>query len=162
MAPFDAMLTAYQRKVLHEDGCSDSKPRGLGYRSPSDDEGPSTVNMVVAEEDSSSGEEIEVETPPSKEEEVRPAPPEFEEGGQATVDELREVNLGTDEDPRPTFKSASLPEDEARRYIAFLKEYRDVFAWTYNEMPGLDPKVAVHKLAIRQAARKAASTTRSA
>jgi len=59
MAPFDAMLTASQRKVLHEDGCSDSKPRGLGYRSPSDDEGPSTVNMVVAEEDSSSGERRE-------------------------------------------------------------------------------------------------------
>jgi len=61
---------------------------------------------------------------------VRPAPPEFEEGGQATVDELREVNLGTDEDPRPTFISASLSEDEARRYIAFLKEYSYVFAWT--------------------------------
>ncbi len=94
MAPFDTMLTASQRKVLHEDGCSDSKPMGLDYRSPSDDEGPSTINMVVAEEDSSSGEEIEVETPTSKEEEVRPAPLEFEEGGQATVDELREVNLG--------------------------------------------------------------------
>ena len=94
MAPFDTMLTASQRKVLHEDGCSDSKPMRLGYRSPSDDEGPSTINMVVAEEDSSFGEEIEVETPTSKEEEVRPTPLEFEEGGQVTVDELREVNLG--------------------------------------------------------------------
>ncbi|KAK3024377.1 hypothetical protein RJ639_043281 [Escallonia herrerae] len=31
-----------------------------------------------------------------------------------------------------------------------LKEFKDVFAWTYKEMPGLDPKVAeVHHLAIK-------------
>ena len=29
-------------------------------------------------------------------------------------------------------------------------EYKDVFAWTYKEMPGLDPTVAVHLLAIKQ------------
>ena len=27
-------------------------------------------------------------------------------------------------------------------------EYRDCFAWSYKEMPGLDPRVATHKLAI--------------
>ena len=82
------------------------------------------------------------------EEDPHPAPPEFEEGGQATVDELREVNLGTEEDPRPTYISAAMPEEEAQEYIAFLKEHRDVFVWTYDEMPGLDPKVAVHKLSV--------------
>ena len=29
-------------------------------------------------------------------------------------------------------------------------EYKDVFAWTYKEMPCLDPIVAVHRLAIKQ------------
>ena len=29
-------------------------------------------------------------------------------------------------------------------------EYKDVFAWTYKEMPGLDPTIAVHRLAIKQ------------
>lgn len=32
----------------------------------------------------------------------------LEDGGQATVDELIEVNLGTDEEPRPTYISALL------------------------------------------------------
>ncbi|KAA0036540.1 uncharacterized protein E6C27_scaffold191G00420 [Cucumis melo var. makuwa] len=29
------------------------------------------------------------------------------------------------------------------------REYKDIFAWSYKEMPGLDPKVAVHHLAIK-------------
>ncbi|GAA0160173.1 hypothetical protein LIER_16787 [Lithospermum erythrorhizon] len=35
-------------------------------------------------------------------------------------------------------------------YVAFLKEFRDVFAWTYKEMPGLDPKVTVHHLTVKE------------
>jgi hypothetical protein len=76
------------------------------------------------------------------------APPELEDGGQPTVDELVEVNLGTEDDPRPTFVSATLTEEEREGYRSFLMEYRDCFAWNYKEMPGLDPRVATHKLAI--------------
>jgi Reverse transcriptase (RNA-dependent DNA polymerase) len=64
------------------------------------------------------------------------------------VDELAEINLGTEEDPRPTFISASLPEEVADRLKTFLKSYMDCFAWSYKEMPGLDPDVAVHYLKI--------------
>ncbi|KAM0891957.1 hypothetical protein ACQ4PT_026069 [Festuca glaucescens] len=76
------------------------------------------------------------------------APLELEDGGQPTVDELVEVNLGTEDDPRPTFVSATLTEEEREGYRCFLMEYRDCFAWNYKEMPGLDPRVATHKLAI--------------
>jgi len=27
--------------------------------------------------------------------------------------------------------------------LELLSEYKDVFAWSYKEMPGLDPKVAI-------------------
>ena len=30
--------------------------------------------------------------------------------------------------------------------MALLKKYVDVFAWTYDEMPGLDPRLVVHSL----------------
>ena len=30
--------------------------------------------------------------------------------------------------------------------MALLKKYIDVFAWTYDEMPGLDPRLVVHSL----------------
>jgi len=76
------------------------------------------------------------------------APEELEDGGQPTIDELVEINLGTEDDPRPIFVSASLSDDEREDYRNFLMEYRDCFAWSYREMPGLDPLVATHKLAI--------------
>ncbi|KAG9450316.1 hypothetical protein H6P81_010281 [Aristolochia fimbriata] len=84
---------------------------------------------------------------------LKEAPAEFEEGGQLTVDELKRVNLGTAEDPRPTFLSASLTTEEEVEYMALLREYRDIFAWNYTEMPGLDPRVAVHKLAVHPSVR---------
>jgi hypothetical protein len=65
-----------------------------------------------------------------------------------TVDELTEINLGIEEDPRPTFISASLPEEVVDKLKTFLKGYMDCFAWSYKEMPGLDPNVAVHYLKI--------------
>jgi len=38
--------------------------------------------------------------------------------------------------------------EEEKQYFHLLYEYRDVFAWSYKEMLTLDPKVAVHNLAI--------------
>jgi len=42
------------------------------------------------------------------------------------------------------------PEKE-KEYFSLLSKYRDVFAWSYREMLGLDPKVAVHNLAMTKA-----------
>lgn len=39
---------------------------------------------------------------------VMPVPPELKDGGQAMVDDLIEVNLGIEDDFRPTFISAHL------------------------------------------------------
>lgn len=30
--------------------------------------------------------------------------------------------------------------------IALLREYKDIFAWTHEEMPEIDDSVAIHKL----------------
>ncbi|KAA0032588.1 uncharacterized protein E6C27_scaffold43053G00550 [Cucumis melo var. makuwa] len=91
-------------------------------------------------------EELEIETP---EEDVEDVPQSLEDGGQSIVDELKEVNLGTIEEPRPTFISASLSSEEEGKYMSLLTEYKDIFAWSYKEMPRLDPKVAIHHLAIK-------------
>ncbi|KAL0420666.1 UNVERIFIED_CONTAM: hypothetical protein Slati_3089500 [Sesamum latifolium] len=87
------------------------------------------------------------------ENEIQNAPAELEDGVQATVDELKELNLGTIEEPRPIFVSALPSPKEEEQYFKTLGEYKDVFAWTYKEMPGLDPKVAIHHLGIRYGAR---------
>ncbi|MGV7343510.1 hypothetical protein PJI17_32955, partial [Mycobacterium kansasii] len=50
--------------------------------------------------------------------------------------------------PKNTFISVSLSEQEVEKYGQLLKENKDVFAWTYEEMPGLEPSVAMHRLNI--------------
>ncbi|KAM1849373.1 hypothetical protein ACFX14_013415 [Malus domestica] len=91
----------------------------------------------------------EVEKDEILEEYVIVAPSQLEDGGQATVDDLKELNLGTSEEPKPIFVSALLSADEIEKYYQLLLEYKDVFAWTYKEMPGLDPIIDVHYLAVK-------------
>ncbi|KAK4593805.1 hypothetical protein RGQ29_017768 [Quercus rubra] len=79
--------------------------------------------------------------------------PILEEGIWATIDELKEVNIGIIEDPRPVFINANLYLEEEDAYVELLEEYKDVFAWSYKEMPGLDPKVAIHHLSVRHGVR---------
>ncbi|KAL0318211.1 UNVERIFIED_CONTAM: Transposon Tf2-12 polyprotein [Sesamum calycinum] len=88
-----------------------------------------------------------------EEEDAEDAPAELEEGIKATIDELKEVNLGDIENPRPIYISASLTHGEEGTYIALLHEFKDVFTWSYKEMPGLDPNVAVHHLSVKKGAR---------
>ncbi|KAL0290264.1 UNVERIFIED_CONTAM: hypothetical protein Sradi_7053700 [Sesamum radiatum] len=74
-----------------------------------------------------------------EEEDAKDAPVQLEEGVKTTIDELKEVNLGNTEDPRPIYTSASLTQKEEEAYIKLLHEFKDVFAWSYKEMPGLNP-----------------------
>ena len=104
-----------------------------------EDQVSSNHNITIREAD-----DLETEVEPAE------APKIMEDGGQATVDELKELNLGTNEDPRSIYVSTMLMPEEEKKYFHLLSEYRDVFAWSYKEMPGLDPKVAVHNLAIRK------------
>ncbi|KAM2064856.1 hypothetical protein ACFX16_028201 [Malus domestica] len=86
------------------------------------------------------------------EEDVTTAPPQLEDWGQATVDDLKELNLGTKEESKPIFVSALLSADETEEYYQLLLEYKNVFAWTYKEMPGLDPVIVVHHLGVKPGA----------
>ena len=84
---------------------------------------------------------------------AKDAPQELEEGVNITIDPLKEVNLGTDEDAKQTYLSVFLVIDEEVAYMNILKEYRGVFAWSYKEIPGLNPRVAVHQLAVKNCSR---------
>jgi ribonuclease HI/uncharacterized protein YehS (DUF1456 family) len=133
-------LKAKRRTIIHTNR--------LGKQVDQEEEENETVILpayhVTAETDSESS---------LSDDEPDEAPHAIEDGGQATVDELKELNLGTTDEPRPIFVSALLTPAEEKEYLELLTEYKDVFAWTYKEMPGLDPRVAVHRLAIKQEAR---------
>ncbi|KAM1940839.1 hypothetical protein ACFX13_028495 [Malus domestica] len=69
------------------------------------------------------------------------------------VDDLKELNLSTSEEPKPIFVSALLSTDEIEEYYQLLLKYKDIFAWTYKEMPGLDPTIDVHRMAVKPGTR---------
>lgn len=81
------------------------------------------------------------------------ANPTFEEGGssrgQATQNQLQEVNLGSDEEPRHIFISGNMSPNKKGTYLEFLKQNRYVFTWTYLEITGLDLTIAMCRLAIK-------------
>ena len=55
-----------------------------------------------------------------------------------------QVNLGSQDHPKSIFISDSLSLIEKEELIMLVKEYIDIFAWSYEDMPGLDPQVAMH------------------
>ncbi|RVW86544.1 Pro-Pol polyprotein [Vitis vinifera] len=62
--------------------------------------------------------------------------------GDPLGDQPREIRIGS-----------SLSPDERSRLIDLLRSYLDVFAWSYEDMPGLDPSIVQHHLPILPHAR---------
>ena len=62
--------------------------------------------------------------------------------------ETEEINLGTEEEPQKV-RIAIMTEEKRKKWIQFLTEYKTVFAWSYQDMPGLDPEIASHRLPIK-------------
>ena len=64
-------------------------------------------------------------------------------------EELKEIDLGTESGSRKlVFISSQLVAQEREQLVTLLQRYRDVFAWTYDEMPGLDPRLVVYSLIV--------------
>ena len=62
-------------------------------------------------------------------------------------EKLEETNLGSDsQETRLISISSRSLEKEKSELILLLKEYKDIFAWDYSEMPGLDPGLVMHML----------------
>lgn len=75
---------------------------------------------------------------------------------------LEEFDLSNEHGPkRPIFISKALDKEFKEKLIALLRAYADVFAWHYEEMPGLDTMMVTHRLdvfpnsrAVKQSQRK--------
>ena len=53
----------------------------------------------------------------------------------AKPDTIEHVHVG---------KNCSIDESEA--YKALFKEFRDIFSWSYEEMPRIEPSIVVHEI----------------
>jgi hypothetical protein len=69
-------------------------------------------------------------------------------------EELEVINLSSDPNVhRPVSISASLSIEERMHLVELLKEYQDVFAWQYDEMPEIDLKLVAHSLNVEPGTR---------
>ena len=57
-----------------------------------------------------------------------------------------EVDLGTKDKPRTVNVAKEMPNDEKKAMIELLITFRDVFAWSYEDMRGLDPQLYQHQI----------------
>ena len=76
-------------------------------------------------------------------------------------EKLEEVDLSSDPlKSRPISIRSKLSGEENSELILLLKEFKDVFAWGYNEMPGLDLELVVHTLNVDLEAKPVAQPIR--
>ncbi|KAM2946199.1 hypothetical protein COP2_029027 [Malus domestica] len=80
---------------------------------------------------------------------IQAAPAELEDNRPQVKDPLEEINVGTADDPQPLFVSVLLPQPMKAELRALLNEFKDCFAWSYHEMPGLDRTLVEHELRIK-------------
>ncbi|XP_070007088.1 uncharacterized protein [Nicotiana sylvestris] len=97
-------------------------------------------SAIIEEEEEEEDEEDEI-----LEEVVREVE-NFENKPKSNLDETEAVNLGDAEIVKETRISIHLSPIEKEEYICFLKEYEDIFAWSYDNMTGLSTSIVAHKL----------------
>ena len=71
---------------------------------------------------------------------------EMEISRRVTASALEDVNIGTTSEPRLLSIAKELAPNQKQAMIALLTEYKDVFAWSHEDMKGLDPKFYQHKI----------------
>jgi len=70
--------------------------------------------------------------------EIKPHQEDVEVLDLSEGDEKKEVKIGT-----------SMKKEVKEELCALLKEFKDMFAWSYNDMPGLDTDIVQHKLPLK-------------
>lgn len=54
------------------------------------------------------------------------------------------------EDPRPAWIATDLEEEEKKLLIKTLREYKDVFAWSYKDLKGVNPNICQHTIHMKE------------
>nr|XP_025703002.1 uncharacterized protein LOC112803745 [Arachis hypogaea] len=73
--------------------------------------------------------------------------------------DLEKFSIG-DEGEKFTFVNKNLPHELKEPLIEMIRANRDLFAWTPADMPGIDPKIISHHLAVKPEARPVAQRRR--
>lgn len=77
------------------------------------------------------------------------APSQLEDHQPQVKDPFEEVNLGNMDNPQLVYISSLLEEELNVNFKDLLKEFKDCFAWSYEDMSGLDRRLVEHRLPIK-------------
>ncbi|XP_073120508.1 uncharacterized protein [Henckelia pumila] len=77
------------------------------------------------------------------------APSQLEDHQPHVQDPLEEVNLGYWDNPKPIYISSLLNDEFKSKLKELLKNFKDCFAWIYEDILGLDQKLVKHCLPIK-------------
>jgi hypothetical protein len=71
--------------------------------------------------------------------------------GETSEDDTGSIqcNIGTESEPKFVKLSRSLTEEQRSEYIGLLREFDDVFAWTYEDLKTYDTSVIEHKIPLK-------------
>jgi hypothetical protein len=61
-------------------------------------------------------------------------------------------NIGTPEEPKFVKLSRSLTKEKRVEYTKLLREFADVFAWTYEDLKTYDTSVIEHNIPLKEEA----------
>ena len=73
---------------------------------------------------------------------------EFENREKPNLEETEIVNLGDHDEIKETSINVHLAAPQRKELIHLLWEYIDMFAWSYDDMPGLSTSIVSYKLPI--------------
>lgn len=62
-----------------------------------------------------------------------------ERRAQPIIEEAISIKVGTEEDLKIVNLCSSLCSQECESLADLLKEFKDIFAWSYENMPGIHP-----------------------
>jgi ribonuclease HI len=68
---------------------------------------------------------------------------------QPQPEEVEDCDIGTKEEPRIVKISKYLPPEMKGKYADLLQQYKDVFAWSYDELRTYDTTVIEHKIPLK-------------
>jgi hypothetical protein len=74
--------------------------------------------------------------------------------GETTEDDTGTIqcNIGTKSEPKFFKLSRSLTEEQRSKYTGLLREFADVFAWTYEDLKTYDTSVLEHQIPLKEEA----------
>ena len=59
------------------------------------------------------------------------------------------INLGTDDEKKEVKIGSSLDAFAKKKITDLLKKYADIFAWSYQDMPGLSIEIVEYHLPLK-------------